>query len=327
MGTNKELAARGETMADGVSRQCNEAGGAGLMVSAVIPSKGRPEWVARLVGDLRRQDYPEELCEIIVVDDGSSPAYELEGANVRVIRHERSQGAQASRNEGIAAARGEIVFMLDDDIELLNDDYISKAVRLLNGHPEVGAVFGRKIDVIHGEDGVVESDFSLPRPTCYSGEMVPASIEGGVIEWGNQVYLIRKAILERLGGYDGIYGLNGGHSFREESDLHARVRQDGHTLWYLPDIGIKHHVVQSGGHGPGVGSRLYWIAHNHVVFVRRHFRYGRLRSLGFLFDVLRYNYVQGRFRYLGDMLRGYWAGWRNAARDEGPGRNEWLERL
>lgn len=293
-------------------------------ISVIVPSKDRLPGVQRLIANIHNQDYPQGRVEIIVIDDGSEARYDLDAPGVRLIRHARSAGAQQSRNEGLATATGDLAFMCDDDIELLGRDFFRLAAALLLERPTVAAVFARKTDV-HTEDGHPhQREFSVSRPTFYSGDLVRCRAAGGPVAWGNQAYFVRRRLLLDLGGYDGIYGLNGGHSFREESDVHARLRAAGHQLWYLPEIAFRHHVTSSGGHGPAVGRRLFWIAHNHLVFLRRHLGCWPLRAGGFLFDVLRYSWVQGRFRYLPSMLRGYAAGWRDALRDRGPGRNPWL---
>ena len=87
-------------------------------VSAIIPTKKRHCQVQSLIANLGSQDYPAEKLEIILVDDGSDPPCQV-GPTVRVIGHEQSQGTRNSGNEGTAAAAGEIIFILDDDMELL----------------------------------------------------------------------------------------------------------------------------------------------------------------------------------------------------------------
>ena len=58
--------------------------------------------------------------EIVVVDDGSVPAFELPAdlaadPGVQVIRHEQNRGAGRSRDTGVAAAHGEWIAFLDSD--------------------------------------------------------------------------------------------------------------------------------------------------------------------------------------------------------------------
>ena len=295
------------------------------IISIVIPSKGRAEPVSRLIGSINQQDYPQDRMEIIVIDDGSEIPYRFDDERIKLIRHDRSVGAQKGRNMGIRHATGDLIFMCDDDVELMEPGYLSACHDLLDRRPEVGAVFSRKIDCISKNGCITELDYSTSRVSFYSGDLEPACNHTGPIQWGHQAYLIRKSILLELGGYDGIYGLNGGHSFREESDLQSRLRQAGYQLWLLDHITMRHHIQADGGHGASIGRRLYWIAHNHMVFLRRHIAFWPLRAVGFLLDVLRYSWVQGRMRYTGRMMQGYLAGWRNALRDRGPGRNAWLE--
>jgi len=281
--------------------------------------------VEELLGDIRRQDYPQTKLEIVIIDDGSDEPYLLSDQEVQVIRHESSQGAQRSRNEGLEAACGEIALIVDDDIELVDNDFISKAMEIFRRYPRVAAVVSRKIDVLKIKAQEKLLEYSTSRPTFYSGDLINQPNSEGPTKWGHGIYFVRREVLLNIGGYDGIYGLNGGHSFREESDVHGRLRQNGYIIWYLPTITIKHHIVQSGGHGGSTGKRLFWIAHNHIVFIRRYLSWWPLRGVGFLIDVFRYSWVQGRFRYIIIMLGGYIAGWIDALRDRGPGRNLWLE--
>lgn len=294
-------------------------------ITAIIPSKDRFTQLQALIQNLKSQDYPQDKLQILIIDDGSSPAYQFSEPTVQVIRHEPSQGAQRSRNEGLQAASGDICLIMDDDVLLQQKDFIRQAVAIFEQQPNVAAVVSRKYDIIHSHDEQASHEFSTSRPTWYSGDLVKCSCSAGPIDWGHGIYFVRRQIILDAGGYDGIYGLNGGHSFREESDVHARLRNNGYIIWFLPDIAIHHHVIATGGHGAHVGRRLFWIAHNHIVFLRRHIPCWHLRAIGFLLDVLRYSWVQGRFRYIFDMLKGYRAGWRNALRDRGPGLNSWLE--
>lgn len=293
-------------------------------ISAIVPSKGRHDMIAGLIANLRNQNYPQEELEIIVVDDGSTPAYKFPSQNVRIIRHTQSRGAQASRNEALAAATGDVVLMLDDDIELLGTDFLREGFQALRAQDNIGAVFGRHLAKLCRGDNIRTWEEAPARPTRYSADLIPSPAPGGPLDWGPQVYFVYRQALISLGGYDGIYGLNGGHSFREESDIHARLRQAGYILWFCPQISFRHHIVETGGHGANVGKRLYWIAHNHMVFLHRYFRFWPIKAVGFLWDIVRYSWVQSRFRALPAMLRGYCAGIRNALRDQGPNKNVWL---
>ena len=89
-------------------------------VTVVIPVHNRVRLLQRAILSASRQDY--EKIEIIVVDDGSSvdisaacEAVNLRGTPLRLIKNEKSVGAQRSRLIGANAASGEVVALLDSD--------------------------------------------------------------------------------------------------------------------------------------------------------------------------------------------------------------------
>ena len=92
------------------------------LVSVIIPTYNRADLILRAVRSVQAQTYPN--WEVIVVDDASAdntPAVlsAVHDPRVRVLRHEKNQGPPATRNTGIAAARGEYLAFLDSDDEWL----------------------------------------------------------------------------------------------------------------------------------------------------------------------------------------------------------------
>jgi glycosyltransferase involved in cell wall biosynthesis len=91
-------------------------------VSVVIPTHNRLEILRETVGRLLRQDLGGEDYEIVVVDDHSSDAtgawLEQEAARQPRLRPlaSRRPGRSSARNTGVAAARGELICFLDDDM-------------------------------------------------------------------------------------------------------------------------------------------------------------------------------------------------------------------
>lgn len=92
-------------------------------VSAVVPTRDRPELLRAAVRAILDQEYPGEI-EVVVVYDRSEPDPTLAelsrpGRPVRVIRNERTPGLAGTRNTGVLAATGELVAFCDDDDEWL----------------------------------------------------------------------------------------------------------------------------------------------------------------------------------------------------------------
>ena len=92
------------------------------LVSAVIPTRNRPDLVCRAVRSALAQTYPN--IEVIVVIDGPDPAsfasLEVLGdPRIRIIALEESVGGSEARNTGAREAQGSYIALLDDDDEWL----------------------------------------------------------------------------------------------------------------------------------------------------------------------------------------------------------------
>jgi glycosyltransferase involved in cell wall biosynthesis len=82
--------------------------------SVVIPTYGRPEFLAEAVASVLAQTFADFEC--VVVDDASpEPAVLPADPRVRLVRRDRNGGPPAARNTGMDDARGTYIAFLDDD--------------------------------------------------------------------------------------------------------------------------------------------------------------------------------------------------------------------
>ncbi|QSI47526.1 glycosyltransferase family 2 protein [Thermobispora bispora] len=89
-----------------------------LTVSVVIPAYGAQEKLDLVLAGLSAQTYPQNLIEVIVVDNGSTPPLrlpEIRPANTRLVVCP-DPGRAAARNAGLAAATGDVIHWLDADV-------------------------------------------------------------------------------------------------------------------------------------------------------------------------------------------------------------------
>jgi len=128
--------------------------GDGPAVSIVVAAYGRREKTLACVRSILAQDVaagggPTHLAiDLVFVDDGSpdgtADAVEavLDRAQfaTQVLRNERNLGANASRNRGVRAARGELIAFLDSDC-IAETDWIRRLVAPFRD-PTVGAASG-----------------------------------------------------------------------------------------------------------------------------------------------------------------------------------------
>ena len=107
-------------------------------VSAVVPTRDRPELVRRAIQAILDQDY-DGFVEVIVVYDNSEPDYSLSRIDgnrvVRVITNNRISGLAGARNTGVLASDSEFVGNCDDDDEWLPGK-LAAQVAALEGAPE-----------------------------------------------------------------------------------------------------------------------------------------------------------------------------------------------
>jgi glycosyltransferase involved in cell wall biosynthesis len=168
------------------------------MVSVVIPTYNRSEHIQCAIQSVLKQTYSD--LEVIVVDDRSNDntvqivkEYARKDTRIRLLVHSERKGAQAARNTGIRAARGEWVGFLDSDDQWFPD---SLDVRL-----RLARELGTK---------VVHSDCHVLNPTSLKVQSfgVP-SIQGQVYNKllrrsgpMFQALLVSKGALARIGYLD-----------------------------------------------------------------------------------------------------------------------------
>jgi GT2 family glycosyltransferase len=173
-----------------------------LRVSVVVPTCGRAELLERCLRALENQSLPREHYEIIVIDDSKLRS-----------------GPAAARNRGWRQARAEIVAFTDDDT-VPDPHWLERGLEAMREH--VDAVCGRIVMPIPSE------------PTDY--ERDAQGLERS--EFATANCLVRKRVLEHLGGFDENFRM----AWREDSDLHFRLLQCGARLLHAPRATVVHPV-------------------------------------------------------------------------------------
>ncbi|WP_256999432.1 glycosyltransferase family 2 protein [Microbacterium sp. SZ1] len=84
-------------------------------VSVIVAHYDQPRELARTLHALAAQDYPRELLEIVVADDGSPGEIDVPEGVVLVRQEDRGFRLAAVRNLGVRASNGEVLCFLDAD--------------------------------------------------------------------------------------------------------------------------------------------------------------------------------------------------------------------
>jgi glycosyltransferase involved in cell wall biosynthesis len=187
----------------------------GPLVSVIVAVYNGARFLRPALESLLAQNY--EPFETVFVDDGSEDETAEIAQSFPGIRYIRqtNQGLAAARNAGLELARGEFLAFLDAD-DLLPPNKLSVQVGYLCQHPEVGCVLGRQEIIL--EEGVEP-------PSWLSRDLLYGDVGG--IPLGSA--MIRRSILENLGGFDPSY------LYAEDRDLFVRMRERGVEVAVLPD--------------------------------------------------------------------------------------------
>jgi len=113
------------------------------LVSVIIPTYNRPEFLRRAVESVLEQTY--ENIEVVIVDDcpsnsAESAVDEFSDSRIKYIQHETNRGVCVARNTGIIEADGEYLCFLDDDDEWM-EQKLELQMKLLKQRSDVGFVY------------------------------------------------------------------------------------------------------------------------------------------------------------------------------------------
>lgn len=171
------------------------------LISIVVPAFNASSLIAESLMSACRQTHRE--LDIVVVDDGSTDdtaaivrRIARADPRVRLIEAEH-RGVSAARNRGIAEARSDLIATLDAD-DLWHPQKLERQYHLMRGaEPDVGVVYcwASGIDA----KGCV----ILPvwNPSHAEGDVLKQIVVSGILSNGSTP-LIRRAAIERAGGYD-----------------------------------------------------------------------------------------------------------------------------
>ncbi len=238
-------------------------------VSIVIPVHGK---IAYTIACLRSiaEHAGDVALETIVVDDLSPDATSKRLAaidGIRVLRNTENLGFVGSCNAGAALAIGEFVLFLNNDT-LLTAGAIEALLGCFDEVADCGLA-GAKLVYPDGRlqeaGGIVFDDgsgwnygrFEDPRDPRYAFRREADYCSGAAI-------LIRRALFERLGGFDARYA----PAYYEDTDLAFAVRAAGCKVFYEPAATVVHFEGITAGTDTASGMKRYQVV-NHDKFVEK----------------------------------------------------------
>jgi len=182
------------------------------LVSLIIPTRNGLSLLRKCVESIiLRTDY--RPFEILIVDNGSDDPETLHymkglgsKEGVRVIRDDRPFNYSALNNAAVKLSGGEVIGLINNDIEVINSDWLSEMVSHAL-RPEVGAVGAR---LWYPDDTLQHGGVVLGRGSAWHAHRYIARNDPGYMSRASYIQslsavtgaclVIRKSVYEELGG-------------------------------------------------------------------------------------------------------------------------------
>jgi glycosyltransferase involved in cell wall biosynthesis len=224
------------------------------LVSIIIPTKDRADLLCMCLESLQAKTTYANY-EVIIVDNGSvEPATQalfdsLPAARFRVVRDDSPFNYSALNNNAARVARGELLCLMNNDIEIITPDWLEEMVSFAM-RADVGCVGARLwypdgrlqhggcIVGLGGVAGHSHKYFPKGHPGYFGRAVLHQSFSGVTAA----CLLLRREIYDQVGGLDEklVVAFN-------DVDFCLRVRQAGYRNVWTPYAEMNHHESASRG--------------------------------------------------------------------------------
>jgi GT2 family glycosyltransferase len=210
------------------------------MLSLIIATYDRPEMLLRCCQSLQQQEGVADV-EVIVVNNGEVGTLadiEKEFSSFQFI-HEPQRGLSLTRNKGAAAATGEYLVFLDDDVQFPTG-FIRMAQEVAASQAYVAFGGSYRAWYPYGKPKWLSDDFGTKQALRSDrGLIVPG--QDGFLSGG--IFACRKAVYWEVGGFSPQLGMRQQLGYGEEDDLQLRLHAAGFPIGFIPDWWLQHAVL------------------------------------------------------------------------------------
>jgi N-acetylglucosaminyl-diphospho-decaprenol L-rhamnosyltransferase len=239
-----------------------------MRVAAVVVSHGHPDELVLSLPELR-----DQVDELVVIANvrGSVPS------DVEAVHNERPLGFGANVNKGVAMTTAELVVSANPDARPV-PGAVGALRTFMAAHPRCG-IAGPRMEFPDGTWQPSRRRFPtvtgtlvrrtplrlvIPQRRHFHLDEAPPA-EPVEADWMLGGFLmLRRAMLEELGGFDEGFRLYG-----EDIDLAYRAAQAGWERWYVPQAVVRHeHKAETDRHW--LTRRTLWHWAGVLRFVRKH---------------------------------------------------------
>ena len=219
------------------------------LVSVIIPTHNRKNKLIRLIDSILQSNYPKEKLEIIVVDDASTDGTYKEikkkFPEVKIIRNEKELFPAGSRNVGIKNAKGEYIFLIDDD-NIVDKNCILELIKTFKSNQKMGVVapimYYLKVPNRIWCAGIGRSMITSLTKIIGRDEIDNGQYRS-LIESKDfpNVFMVKREVIKKVGLFDDrTFPIH-----YEEADFGERVRRAGYRVVCNPKAKVWHDIPLS----------------------------------------------------------------------------------
>lgn len=215
------------------------------LVSVIVITHDNPDLLSKCLTNIKRLTAYRNF-EVIVVDHESRKPETLSylrSLDYPIIKYEGEFNFSKINNLATKAAKGRYLLFLNDDVEALESNWLSKMVGILDNRDDVGAVGAKLLypdgriqhaGVILGLGGTAGHPFrgNENSDSCYFG--FPHVIRNWTAVTA-ACMLVRRKVFEALGGFDEKLAVGG-----NDVDLCVRMQKAGYRVVYTPYAVLRH---------------------------------------------------------------------------------------
>jgi GT2 family glycosyltransferase len=219
------------------------------LVSAIVVNWNGGTMLDDCLASLFAQSRPD--LEVILVDnastDGSAERARTKyGDRLRTVQNQRNEGFARGNNQGFAIAKGEWMFLLNNDA-VAEPDAIAELMKFVAGRDEVGMLACRinRLEEAHIFDsvGLLIYPDGVCRPRGWQEkDLGQYDRPEEVLAPHGCACAYRKRMLDEIGGFDEAY-----FCYLEDLDLGMRGQLAAWKCWYVPTARVRHHKSATAG--------------------------------------------------------------------------------
>lgn len=194
-------------------------------VSIIISAYNEEDKISKCIESLKSVDYPKDLYEVIIVNDGSKDktrkvvAKYANGKDIIFIDNKNNRGKAACLNQGIAIAQGDYVACMDAD-SIVPKDILKKTVPYFKDS-KVGAVTV-SVEVKH-VNNFLQKIIQLEYVLGLSLFLRIFSFLNCIHVTPGPFSIYRKSLLEKIHGFDV-------NNITEDLEIAYRIHKSGYKI-------------------------------------------------------------------------------------------------